>query len=190
MSSMGELTFFLRLKVQQREDGIFISQDKYVAEILKKLLMYITISRPDITFAVCACVRFQVTPKTSHLHAVKRIFRYLKGQPKLGIWYPKDSPFDLEAFSDSDYASLASLCSKGDRRHRLSPVSPTWTATKSCIQAGISDGTATGEFTFFTLNADVLIGTDCTKLVNLYDTPSPRDFPSEILNLQGQRHIF
>ncbi|GJV33924.1 hypothetical protein Tco_1394324 [Tanacetum coccineum] len=45
-----------------------------------------------------------ITPKTSHLHAVKRIFRYLKGQPKLGLWYPRDSSFDLEAFSDSDYA--------------------------------------------------------------------------------------
>ncbi|GJW85729.1 hypothetical protein Tco_0158874 [Tanacetum coccineum] len=58
-------------------------------------------------FAVCACARFQVTPKTSHLNAVKRIFRYLKGQPKLGLWYPKDSPFDLEAFSDSDYAGAS-----------------------------------------------------------------------------------
>nr|GEV72363.1 putative reverse transcriptase, RNA-dependent DNA polymerase [Tanacetum cinerariifolium] len=62
---------------------------------------------PDITFAVCACVRFQVTPKTSHLHAVKRIFRYLKGQPKLGLWYPRDSPFDLEAYSNSDYAGAS-----------------------------------------------------------------------------------
>ncbi|GKA25845.1 hypothetical protein Tco_0711954 [Tanacetum coccineum] len=61
-------------------------------------------SRPDIMFVVCACARFQVTPKMSHLHAVKRIFRYLKGQPKLGLWYPRDSPFDLEAFSNSDYA--------------------------------------------------------------------------------------
>ncbi|GJW73017.1 putative ribonuclease H-like domain-containing protein [Tanacetum coccineum] len=52
-------------------------------------------------------VMFQVTPKVSHLNVVKRIFRYLKGQPKLGLWYPKDSPFDLEAFSDSDYAELA-----------------------------------------------------------------------------------
>ncbi|GJR51661.1 hypothetical protein Tco_1402182 [Tanacetum coccineum] len=50
---------------------------------------------------------FQVTPKTSHLHVVNRIFRYLKGQPKLGLWYPKDSPFDLEAFSDSDYAGAS-----------------------------------------------------------------------------------
>ncbi|GJQ91695.1 putative ribonuclease H-like domain-containing protein [Tanacetum coccineum] len=145
MSSMGELTFFLGLQVMQRDDGIFISQDKYVADIFKKFdfssvktastpietnkallkdeeaedvdvhlyrsmigsLMYLTASRPDIMFAVCACARFQVTPKTSHLHAVKRIFRYLKGQPKLGLWYPRDSPFDLEAFSDSDYAGAS-----------------------------------------------------------------------------------
>ncbi|GKE76741.1 hypothetical protein Tco_1542861 [Tanacetum coccineum] len=66
--------------------------------------MYLTSSMPDIMFAVCACARFQVTPKVSHSHAVKRIFRYLKGQPKLGIWYPRDSPFDLVAYSDSDYA--------------------------------------------------------------------------------------
>ncbi|GJS28680.1 putative reverse transcriptase domain-containing protein, partial [Tanacetum coccineum] len=68
-------------------------------------------SRPDIMFAVCACSRFQVTPKTSHLNAVKthlnavkRIFKYLKGKPNLGLWYPRESSFDLEAFSDSDYA--------------------------------------------------------------------------------------
>nr|GEW65820.1 hypothetical protein [Tanacetum cinerariifolium] len=137
---MGELTFFLGLQVKQKDDGIFISQNKYVADILKKFdfttmktastqmepnkalikdaeakdvdvhlyrsmirsLMYLTASRPDIMFAPCA--KFQVTPKTSHLHIVKRIFRYLKGQPKLGLWYPRDSPFDLEAFFDSDYA--------------------------------------------------------------------------------------
>ncbi|GKD83474.1 hypothetical protein Tco_1350313 [Tanacetum coccineum] len=50
--------------------------------------MYLTASRPDIMFAFCACSRFQVTPKTSHLNTVKRIFRYLKGKPKLGLWYP------------------------------------------------------------------------------------------------------
>nr|GEX63862.1 putative ribonuclease H-like domain-containing protein [Tanacetum cinerariifolium] len=78
-------------------------------------LMYLTASRPDITFAVCACVRFQVTLKTSHLHAVKIIFRYLKDQPKLGLWYSKDSPFDLEAYFDSDYAG-ASLDRKSTTR--------------------------------------------------------------------------
>ncbi|GJS24970.1 putative ribonuclease H-like domain-containing protein [Tanacetum coccineum] len=142
MSSMGELTFFLGLQVKQTTAGIFLSQDKYVQDILNKFdfrtikpastpieahkslgkdeegeevdvhlyrsmigcLMYLTASRPDIMFAVCLCARFQVTPKVSHIHAVKRIFRYLKHQPKLGLWYPKDSPFHLEAFSDSDYA--------------------------------------------------------------------------------------
>ncbi|GKC97246.1 retrovirus-related pol polyprotein from transposon TNT 1-94, partial [Tanacetum coccineum] len=52
-------------------------------------LMYLTASRPDIMFVVCACERFQVTPKVSHLHAVKRIFRYLNGNPKMDLWYPK-----------------------------------------------------------------------------------------------------
>nr|GEW17605.1 hypothetical protein [Tanacetum cinerariifolium] len=127
--------------VLQKKDGIFLSQDKYVGDILKKFgysdirsantpidkenpwgkdrtgkdvdfhlyrsmigsLMYLTASRPDIMFVVCACARHQVTPKECHLYAVKRNFRYLKGHPKLGIWYPKDSPFDLVAYSDSDY---------------------------------------------------------------------------------------
>ncbi|GKF42786.1 retrovirus-related pol polyprotein from transposon TNT 1-94, partial [Tanacetum coccineum] len=48
-------------------------------------LMCLTSSRPDIMFAVCACARYQVNPTVSHLNAVKRIFRYLKGQPKLGL---------------------------------------------------------------------------------------------------------
>ncbi|GJZ66626.1 uncharacterized mitochondrial protein-like protein [Tanacetum coccineum] len=127
LSSMGELTFFLGLQVKQKKDGIFISQDIYVAEILKKFgftevktasttietqnpllkdedgeevnvhmyrsmigsLMYLTSSRPDIM--------------------------YLKGQPKLGLWYPKDFPFDLVAYTDSDYAR-ASLDRKSTTR--------------------------------------------------------------------------
>nr|GEW64773.1 retrovirus-related Pol polyprotein from transposon TNT 1-94 [Tanacetum cinerariifolium] len=70
---------------------------------------------PDIMFAVCACARYQVTQKVSHLHVVNRVFRYLKGQPKLGLWYPKDSPFDLVAYTDSDYAG-ASLDRKSKTR--------------------------------------------------------------------------
>ncbi|GJZ31662.1 putative ribonuclease H-like domain-containing protein [Tanacetum coccineum] len=142
MSAMGELTFFLGLQVKQKPDGIFISQDKYVQDMLKRFdmesvrpattpyeaakpkskdepddavnvhlyrsmigsLMYLTASRPDIMFAVSACSRHQVTPLTSNLNAVKKIFKYLKGQPKLGLWYPRDSPFVLEAYSNSDYA--------------------------------------------------------------------------------------
>ncbi|GJZ12319.1 putative reverse transcriptase, RNA-dependent DNA polymerase [Tanacetum coccineum] len=67
-------------------------------------LMYLTSSRPNIMFVMCACARYQVNPMILHLHAVKRISRYLKGQPKLGLWYPKDSPFDLVAYTDCDYA--------------------------------------------------------------------------------------
>ncbi|GKE01468.1 putative ribonuclease H-like domain-containing protein, partial [Tanacetum coccineum] len=145
MSSMGELTLLLGMQVKQKEDGIFINQDKYVTGILKKisftdvktistrmetqklllkdkdgenvdvylyrsiigLLMYLTSSRPDIMFAVCSCARYQVNQKVSHLYAVKRIFRYLKSQPKLGLWYPKDSPFYLVAYTDSDYAGAS-----------------------------------------------------------------------------------
>ncbi|GJV08890.1 hypothetical protein Tco_1346546 [Tanacetum coccineum] len=77
--------------------------DEYLYRSMIGSLMYITSSRLDIMFAVCACARFQVNPKSSHLHAVKRIFKYLKGQPKLGLWYPKDSPFDLVTYTDNDY---------------------------------------------------------------------------------------
>nr|GEY97294.1 hypothetical protein [Tanacetum cinerariifolium] len=77
--------------------------DLYLYRSMIVSLMYLTASRPDIMFAVCDCARHQVTPKECHLYAVKRIFRYLKGHPKLGLWYPKESPFDLVSFSDNDY---------------------------------------------------------------------------------------
>nr|GEX51360.1 hypothetical protein [Tanacetum cinerariifolium] len=142
---IDQTLFIKKQKVKQKDNGIFIKQDKYVAEILRKFgltsgklastpidtgklllkeldgkdvdvhiyrsmigsLMYLTSSRPDIMFAVCACAHFQVTPKVSHLHAVKRIFRYLKGKPHLGLWYPKDSLFNLVAYSDIDYAGAS-----------------------------------------------------------------------------------
>nr|GEY27025.1 uncharacterized mitochondrial protein AtMg00810-like [Tanacetum cinerariifolium] len=81
--------------------------DVYTYRSMIGSLMYLTLSRPDIMFAVWACARFQVTPKVSHLDAVKRIFRYLKGKPHLGLWYLKDSPFNLVAYSDSDYAGAS-----------------------------------------------------------------------------------
>ncbi|GJT96144.1 putative ribonuclease H-like domain-containing protein [Tanacetum coccineum] len=69
------------------EDGEEVDVHMYRSMIGS--LMYLTSSRLDIMFAVCACAKYQVNPKISHLHAVKRVFRYLKGQPKLGLWYPK-----------------------------------------------------------------------------------------------------
>ncbi|GKA72350.1 uncharacterized mitochondrial protein-like protein [Tanacetum coccineum] len=87
------------------EDGEDVGVHMYRSMIGS--LMYLTSSRPDILFAVYACARYQVNSKVSHLHAMKRIFRYLKGQPKLGLWYLKDSPFDLVAYTDSDYAGAS-----------------------------------------------------------------------------------
>jgi uncharacterized membrane protein YciS (DUF1049 family) len=143
MSSLGELSFFLGLQVQQMPTGIFVHQTKYVNEVLSRFkmetckpistpmdtkhglgpdergeevddtyyrsiigsLMYLTASRPDIMFPTCVCARYQVKPKKSHLEAVKRIMRYLKGAPDLGLWYPRDDPFELKAYSDSDYGA-------------------------------------------------------------------------------------
>ncbi|GJX88123.1 hypothetical protein Tco_0340137, partial [Tanacetum coccineum] len=87
------------------EDGEEV--DVHMYRLMIGSLMYLKSSRPDIMFAMCACARYQVNPKVSNLHAVKKMFRYLKGQPKLGLWYPKDSPFDLVAYTDSDYAGAS-----------------------------------------------------------------------------------
>ena len=62
------------------------------------------LSRPDIMFATCLCARFQSSPKESHLNAIKRIFKYLSGSLHLGLWYPRNSSFDLISYSDADFA--------------------------------------------------------------------------------------
>ncbi|GJT76476.1 hypothetical protein Tco_1043201 [Tanacetum coccineum] len=67
-------------------------------------LLYLTSSRPDIIFSVCLCARFQEDPKTSHLEAVKRIFRYIKGTTHLGLWYPKRTSIETVVYADSDHA--------------------------------------------------------------------------------------
>ena len=67
-------------------------------------LLYLTVSRPDIMFSVCMCARFQADPGESHLNAAKRILKYLKGTQNVGLWYPKDSPFELIGYSDADFA--------------------------------------------------------------------------------------
>ncbi|GJV57685.1 hypothetical protein Tco_1458690 [Tanacetum coccineum] len=88
-------------------------QDELLQFKLQKVWTLVDLARGPLELNGCTETRtmreelFQVTPKVSHLHAMKRIFRYLKGQPKLGLWYPKDSPFDLEAYTDSAYAGAS-----------------------------------------------------------------------------------
>nr|GFA77626.1 hypothetical protein [Tanacetum cinerariifolium] len=102
ISSIGELTFFLGLQVKQKDDEIFISQDKYVAEILRKF---------GLTDSKSASTPIDIEkpllkdPDGEDVDV--HIYRYLKGKPHLGLWYPKDSPFNLVAYSNSDYAGAS-----------------------------------------------------------------------------------
>ncbi|KAJ9561525.1 hypothetical protein OSB04_006685 [Centaurea solstitialis] len=107
-------------------------------------LLYLTATRPDIMFSTCFCARFQANPKESHLAAVKRILRYLKGTPELGLWYPKDSSFELISFTDSDYGGC-----KLDRKSTsgscqfLGDKLVSWTSKK---QNCVSTSTAEAEY--------------------------------------------
>ncbi|WVZ97622.1 hypothetical protein U9M48_043141, partial [Paspalum notatum var. saurae] len=118
MSLMGELQFFLGLQIKQGLEGTFVHQAKYTGDILKKFNM--SDSKPMTTpmstntvldadedgeaFAVCLCARYHASPRTSHRQAVKRIFRYLKFAPELGLWYSSGSSLSLRGFSDADHA--------------------------------------------------------------------------------------
>jgi hypothetical protein len=169
MSMIGELNFFLGLQIKQLKGGTFISQDKYIKDILKKFkmddckatktlmatnahlnldvdgkpvdqyiyrsligsLLYITTSRPDIMFSVCLCARFQANPKESHLLALKRILRYLKNTPNIGLWYPKGANLELVGYSDSDFAgSLVDRKSTSRACHLLGRSLVSWSSKK------------------------------------------------------------
>nr|GFB59368.1 hypothetical protein [Tanacetum cinerariifolium] len=104
MLMMGKMSLFLGLQISQRHIGIFLNQSKYALDIIKKYdpqrkdvdptrylgmigsLMHLTSSTPNLIFAVCMYARYQVKPTEKHLHAVKRIFRYLKGTINMGLW--------------------------------------------------------------------------------------------------------
>jgi hypothetical protein len=143
MSMIGELSYFLGLQVNQSSARIFISQEKYLKEMLKKFqmedsslvstpmvvgcklskddisldvdqrtyrsmigsLLYITASHPDIMQVVGMVGHYQSAPKQSHLVAVKKIFKYLKGTMTYGLWYPRNQNFQLTAYSDVDWAN-------------------------------------------------------------------------------------
>ncbi|GJS77266.1 retrovirus-related pol polyprotein from transposon TNT 1-94 [Tanacetum coccineum] len=89
-------------KLTRDEEGESVDNTKYRGMIGS--LLYLTASRPDIMFSVCLCARFQEDPKTSHLEAIKRIFRYIKDTTHLGLWYPKGSDIETIVYADSDHA--------------------------------------------------------------------------------------
>ncbi|XP_071728451.1 secreted RxLR effector protein 161-like [Rutidosis leptorrhynchoides] len=89
------------VKLTLEGEGELFDSTKYRGMIGS--LLYLTVSRPDIMFSVCLCERFQENTKTSHVEAVKRIFRYLKGIMHLRLWYPKFTEVDIMCFADSDH---------------------------------------------------------------------------------------
>ncbi|GJW62528.1 hypothetical protein Tco_0111863 [Tanacetum coccineum] len=104
-----------KTKLTRNEDGEPIDDTKYRGMIGS--LLYLTASRPNIMFSVCLCTRFQEALKTSHLEAVQRIFRYIKGTSHLGLWYPKGTGIETIIYADSDHAgdyidrkSTSSVC--------------------------------------------------------------------------------
>nr|GFA63778.1 retrovirus-related Pol polyprotein from transposon TNT 1-94 [Tanacetum cinerariifolium] len=113
MSMMGKISFFLGLQISHNPRGIFINQSKYALESLKKYgfescnpvdTPMVESPRPDLQFAICMYVQYQARPSEKHVHAVKRIFRYLRGTINRGLWYPKDSSVAVTAFADADHA--------------------------------------------------------------------------------------
>ncbi|KAJ9557060.1 hypothetical protein OSB04_011674 [Centaurea solstitialis] len=120
------------------------SVDQKIYRSIIGSLLYLTATRPDIMFSTCFCARFQANPKESHLAAVKRILRYLKGTAEMGLWYPKDSSFELISFTDSDYGGC-----KLDRKSTsgscqfLGDKLVSWTSKK---QNCVSTSTAEAEY--------------------------------------------
>nr|GEV76169.1 hypothetical protein [Tanacetum cinerariifolium] len=89
-------------KLDEDKDGKAVDPSHYHGMI--GTLLYLTASRPDLQFAICMCARYQARPTEKHVHAVKRIFRYLYGTVHWGLWYPKDYSVALTAFADADHA--------------------------------------------------------------------------------------
>ncbi|GJR69308.1 retrovirus-related pol polyprotein from transposon TNT 1-94 [Tanacetum coccineum] len=90
------------IKLTKDDEADSVDSSKYRGMIGS--LLYLTASRPDIMFSVCLCARFQENPKTTHLEAVKRIFRYIRGTSHLGLWYPKGTGIETIVYADSDHA--------------------------------------------------------------------------------------
>nr|GEW30642.1 hypothetical protein [Tanacetum cinerariifolium] len=95
-------------KVDEDKEGKAVDPSHYHGMI--GTLLYLIASRPDLQFAICMYARYQARPTEKHLHAVKRIFRYLRGTVNQGLWYPKDSSIAITAFADTDHAGCQDTC--------------------------------------------------------------------------------
>jgi hypothetical protein len=129
-------------RLDEDPSGTCIDQSMYRGMIGS--LLYLTTSRPDISFSVGLCARFQANPKESHLTAVKRILRYLKGTDDLSLFYPRSDSFDLNSFTDADYAGdLVNRKSTSGMVQFLGPCLVSWGSKK---QNTVALSTAEAEY--------------------------------------------
>ncbi|GKB92854.1 retrovirus-related pol polyprotein from transposon TNT 1-94 [Tanacetum coccineum] len=91
-------------KLDEDKEGKAVDPSQYRSMI--GTLLYLKANRPDLQFSICMCARYQARPTEKHLHAVKRIFRYLRGTVNWGLWYLKDSSIALTAFADADHVGF------------------------------------------------------------------------------------
>ncbi|WVZ80727.1 hypothetical protein U9M48_028183 [Paspalum notatum var. saurae] len=142
MSLMGELQFFLGLQIKQGTEGTFVHQAKYTKDILKKFDMGdskpMTTPMSTNTALVADKDGEAASPRTSHRQAVKRIFRYLKFAPELGLWYSSGSSLSLRGFSDADHASC-----RIDHKSTSGTSLVSWSSRK---QASVSLSTTAAEY--------------------------------------------
>ncbi|WVZ89710.1 hypothetical protein U9M48_036077 [Paspalum notatum var. saurae] len=144
------------------EDGEAVDQKEFRGMIGS--LLYLTATSPDIQFAVCLCARYQASPRTSHLQAVKRIFRYLKFTPELGLWYSSGSSLSLRGFSDADNASCRIDCKSTSGTCQLLGTSlVSWSSRK---QSSVALSTTEAEY--------VVAASCCSQL--LWMKATLRDF--------------
>ncbi|GJT53547.1 retrovirus-related pol polyprotein from transposon TNT 1-94 [Tanacetum coccineum] len=116
-------------KLDEDKDGKVVDPSHYHGMI--GTLLYLTASRPDLQFAICMCARYQDRPIENHLHAIKRIFRYLRGTVNRGLWYLKDSSIALTAFADADHAVCQDIrCSTSGSMQFLGDRLVSWSSKR------------------------------------------------------------
>jgi hypothetical protein len=159
-------------------------------------LLYLTATRPDIQFSVCLCARFQALHRTSHRQAVKRIFRYLRYTPELGLWYLASSSHSLLGFSDVDFAGC-----RVDRKSTLG----TWQFLGSSLvswssrkQSSVAQSTTEAEYVAATSSCSQLlgitytlsdIGVECSHVPLICDSTSAISVAKNLMLHSRTEHI-
>eukprot|EP00253_Pinus_taeda_P009911 PITA_09911 len=167
MSLLGEVTYFLGLKVQQNKDGCSLSANDESAAVHQPTyrsmigsLLYVTGTRPDILHAMGIVGRFQENPKETHLQAVKIIFKYLQGTQNYGLWYPRGTNLTLHEYTDADWAgNVDDRKSTSGGAFFMGPRLVYWFSKK---QSSIALSTAVAEY--------VAAASCCTQLLWMMQT--------------------